>query len=469
MAEPSQPGEVPMVLVSRKGRLSAVWIAPVLAALAIGYMAYDALSTRGPMITIIFDEAEGIVEGKSALKYEGVEIGRIESVKVDVATGSVTLQGRLDASASGLAVDGSRFWIQNPEIGVSGISSLDTLISGPYVACLPGDGVSKLVFKGLPNRPPVPASRPGLRISLIAEVVRELQPGSPVLYRGLEVGAIDAVSLDAAGKSVVVDAFIDKDFAFLVRPDSTFWEVSGLQADFRIGEGLILNTDSIRPTLTGAVAFLSEPIIDRDSRVAEGTTFPLHCHPSISWKPESLQNPDAPSTTSEMIDHLASILRKADETDVIGPLVSAMNELRLASVEANRSLKGVSELVERDGDLDKTVARLGSMAIQLQEAASEVTSALNDVEERQMLDKTDKLLTQLEAATPDLIKAMGDLGGTLERIDGLVKSNDQSIADTIRALREASLRLNALLEDLRANPSQLLSEPPSRSLPRSKP
>lgn len=469
MAEPTQQGGLPSVLVSKKRRLSAVWIAPVLAALAIGYMVFDALRSRGPMITITFDDAEGIVEGKSPLKFEGVVVGTVEAVEADLATGSVTLRSRLEASARGLATSGSQFWIQNPEIGVGGISSLDTLISGPYVACLPGSGAPDTEFEGLAQRPPIPASRPGLRLSLLAEVVRELHPGSPVLYRGVPVGAVDAVALAAADGRVIVDVFIEEEHASLVQNDSYFWEVSGVQADYQIGEGLILNTESLRPILTGAVAFRSGPVVEGGSRVADGTDFPLHWHPSISWKPGHLRDPGTPGDFSAMMGHLASILQNADESDVIDATVNAMNELRLVSVEANRTLDAVNRLAEEDGDLDQTVASLGAMALELRGAASRVTAVLEEVEERKMLEQADHLLTQLESAAPELVEAMTDLGDTLERIDALVYANERPLTDTIRALREASLQLDALLEDLRDNPSQLLSEPPSRSLPRSKP
>ena len=133
MPEPSAPSDTPQMIVTRKKRFSIVWVAPIIAILAVAYMVYDGLSQRGPMLTLYFHDAEGIVAGKSALKFEGVEVGVVESVSVDVSTGRVTLRGRLDASAAAIASQGSQFWIQNPEIGLAGIASLDTLISGPYV------------------------------------------------------------------------------------------------------------------------------------------------------------------------------------------------------------------------------------------------------------------------------------------------------------------------------------------------
>jgi paraquat-inducible protein B len=494
MTEPSQQGEMPSVIVTKKRRLSAVWIAPVLAAFAVGYMVYDGLRSRGPMISITFENAEGIVAGKSPLKFEGVQIGTVEGVEADLRTGRLTLRSRLDASARELAVEGSQFWIQTPEIGLSGVASLDTLISGPYIACLTGTGAPATEFEGLAKRPPTPASRPGLRLSLRADVVVALRPGSPVLCRGVAVGTVDRIDLPAAEDHVVVDVFIDEDHASLVRGDSAFWEVSGVKMGFDPGDGLVLDTESLQSLATGGIAFHSGPAVEPGARVADGTTFTLQRHPGISWNPAYLHEAGA-LDTGDMLNHLASILRKADtidvtetvaalrelsdlatraldtldESGVVRSTVDAMDELRLASAEANRTLEGVSRLVERDGDLDQAVANLGAMARQLESAAARVGVVLDDIEERDTIEHADRLITQLEAAAPDLVQAMADLGDTLERIDALVRTNDRPLADTIRALRGASLRLEALLEDLRANPSQLLSEPPSRKLPRSSP
>lgn len=494
MTEPVPQDEMPAVIVTRKRGLSAVWIAPVLAALAVGYMVYDTISSRGPMITITFENAEGIVAGQSALKFEGVRVGTVEEVTADLRTGRVTLRSRLDASAAGLAVEGSQFWIQNPEIGLSGIASLDTLISGPYVASFAGTGRPVTAFEGMAERPPMPDSRPGLRLSLRAEVVVALRPGSPVLFRGIRVGMVDQIALAAADEHVLVDVFIDQDHASLVRSESSFWEISGVTMGFDPGNGLVLDTQSLRPIATGAIAFNSGPPGQPDALVTSGTSFTLHRRPTLRWTPPYVGEADAPAGSfvsasdlapdgapdmGEMLDHLASILRKVDAIDVAEGTTSlrelsalatrTLAELQLASAAANHSLAGVDRFLEQDGDLDRTVDALGVMARQLDSAAASLGAVLKEIEERHTIGDADRLITQLEAATPGLVQAMTDLGETLERIDGLVRSNGQPLGDTIRALRGASLQLQALLEDLRSNPSQLLSEPPSRRLPRSSP
>jgi ABC-type transporter Mla subunit MlaD len=447
------------VTVSRRRRLSAVWIAPVLAAVAVGYLVYDSLRSRGPLITLRFHDAEGIVPGKSPLKVEGVRVGTVRDVEIDLATGVVSLTGRLDASARDLAVEGSRFWIQNPVIGPGGINSLDTLISGPYVACIPGSGAERLEFEGLAERPPVPDSRPGLRVTLRAEVVRQLRAGSPVLYRGVRVGLVDAIRIGQPGEPVSVDLFIEDEHAGLVRSDSLFWEVAGMRVEYREGEGLVVDTQALDAMLGGAVAF-ADPGGGQGERVADGASFAMGWHPWLDAGPRT-----GDGAPRQVLDDLASVLHRAESSGLIDSVVGAMDELARASVEANRAIGSAERLVESDGRLDRTLADVTVMADGLRVASDGVTAALREIEERQMLRDADRVITQIEPAVIELRQTMATLRGTIEEIDGLVQENGAPLSEALRALRKASIELDALLEDLRANPSQILSDPPSRALP----
>ncbi|MFG0275313.1 MAG: MlaD family protein [Phycisphaerales bacterium] len=484
MTEQSSSEAIPSATVTRSRRISPVWIVPVLAAFAVGYMIYDGIRHRGPMITIAFHDAEGIVAGKSPLKFEGVRVGMVEAVHADVTTGVITLRARLEASASALAAEGSQFWIQQPEIGVGGVASLDTLISGPYVACLPGAGSRATTFDGLPTRPPVPPSEPGLRLALEAEVVGAVRPGSPVLYRGVEVGAVDAVAIAPDGAHIRVEVFIEDHAAHLVDSDSFFWELSGLDVALDLDHGLVVDTNSLRTLLTGAVAFHAGQA-SSGAPVADGAVFTLHRDPSATHDRASMRIAGDTGPIHLAIERLSDVLGELDTASgaadlgvladrivrtldalenagLIDTTSDAMRELRLASEGATRALEQADWIVQPDGELARTVESLNTMSARLEAVVAEL-------DEAGTLAQADLVVTQLEASMPDLIDSMADLSDTLERIDALIASNDDAITDTVRVLRSAALDLRALLEDLRTNPSQLLSRPPSRTLPGSRP
>ena len=277
--------------MSKPRRISVIWLAPVLAALAVGYLAYDVLSQRGPMITITFKDAQGVVARKTPLKFEGVEVGVVEDLDVDFTTGAIHFHVRLHADAAAIARAGSQFWIQNPEISVRGVHALDTLISGPYVACVAGQGDVATTFQGLERSPPDPVHRPGLRVSLHADVLGALGPGSAVLYRGLTVGTVERVGLSDDKQQATVELFIEHAYASLVRANSTFWEVSGLPLKVDLSRGLVVDTQNLRRLLTGAVAFQSPATENEGPRVTNGTLFALHRDPSLTLT--ALSDPDA--------------------------------------------------------------------------------------------------------------------------------------------------------------------------------
>ena len=76
-------------------RASIVWLIPLIAILVGAYVAYRAVSDRGPEITIVFKTAGGLEAGKTKLKYKDVEVGVVESVRLSQDLGSVICEARM--------------------------------------------------------------------------------------------------------------------------------------------------------------------------------------------------------------------------------------------------------------------------------------------------------------------------------------------------------------------------------------
>ena len=69
-------------LVTSQRRVGLVWLIPIVAILIGAYLAYDAISSRGPTITITFETAEGLTEGKTKLQYRNVDVGTVDSIAI---------------------------------------------------------------------------------------------------------------------------------------------------------------------------------------------------------------------------------------------------------------------------------------------------------------------------------------------------------------------------------------------------
>src|SRR5918996_3516109 len=191
MADPSPtphaPGPQATVRRSRRLRLSYAWIVPIVAAAVGGWLFYQTEIDVGPTIAIGFADGPNITKG-SKVVYRGVEVGTVQSVELDSGLQHVNVTAQLHKTAAGLAREGSQFWIVEPRVSVGGGSRLDTLLSGSYIQVAPGAGAEATRFVGLAEPPVVSPGVGNLVIFLESDDAASLAPGSPVLYRGINVG-----------------------------------------------------------------------------------------------------------------------------------------------------------------------------------------------------------------------------------------------------------------------------------------
>jgi paraquat-inducible protein B len=107
----------------------------------------------------------------------------------------------LRKDASNFAAQDSRFWVVRPRIGTSGVSGIDTLLSGSYIEVDGGKSEEKLEFTGR-NTASDYFRCAGKEFFLNADDLGSLDVGSPIYYRRINVGQITAYKLSDDGKTV---------------------------------------------------------------------------------------------------------------------------------------------------------------------------------------------------------------------------------------------------------------------------
>lgn len=281
--DPPQTGRASGAAIVRRTRgLSVVWVVPVIAALVAGYLVYRRAQQAGPDVTIRFKDGSGLRPGQSVVKYRGVTVGEVRSIALAPDLQSVEVKARLNRSAAALAKKGSVFWIVRPEVGIGNITGLGTIISGPYIEVLPGDGPKERSFEGA-TASPLRLEQKGLRILLVATLRGSLQAGSPVYYRGIEVGAVQDQRLSADARMVEFEVFIEERYAPLVRKETRFWNVSGVNVDFGLFKGAEVNVESIKSLVSGGISFATPEGADAGEPAKEGTLFRLYAEPRKEW------------------------------------------------------------------------------------------------------------------------------------------------------------------------------------------
>jgi paraquat-inducible protein B len=291
--EPEAAGPLPAARVTRRRwRVAIIWVVPLVAAIVAGYLVYTRLSEFGATITIRFRDGSGVKAGQTELRYRGVPVGEVTAVELSRSREHVLVKTRLRRSAGSLAREGSLFWIVRPEVGFGTVRGLSTVISGSYIQALPGTGKAKSSFTGLERASPT-QGQAGLKLTLSTSQLGSLRPGSPVYYRGIEVGSVTTADLNSDATAAHVQVFIPQRYERLVRIGSRFWTVSGVDIDFGLFRGLEVNIESLRALMAGGIAFASPD--DGAPPAKDGALFLLHDKPQPEWLEWRPRVPIAPA------------------------------------------------------------------------------------------------------------------------------------------------------------------------------
>ena len=264
-------------IVKRSRSFSPIWIIPIVAALLGLWLAFKYYSTQGPEITVRFETAEGIGEGKTPVLCRSVNIGTVEKVRLTKDLKGVLVTMQMTSEATDLLTRDAQIWVVRPRYGgAAGISGLSTIFSGSYIALEPGlSEERRREFVGLENPPVTPKGVPGLHITFFSDEAGSIGPGAPILYKGLEAGRIESRTLHPENGRIEFGAFISRQFASLVRKNTKFWDASGI--DVSLGaDGLQLHTGSLETLLLGGIMFDQPDGTSAAPAVVDGATFVLY-------------------------------------------------------------------------------------------------------------------------------------------------------------------------------------------------
>ncbi|HAC79548.1 MAG TPA: hypothetical protein DCG06_04575 [Deltaproteobacteria bacterium] len=272
--ETAETPPAPKAEVRKRRGISIVWMVPIIAAVVAGGLWLQALQSRGPMVTVLFDDGSSLEAGKTKVLFEGVEFGRVQSVELSEDLKSVRTEIRLDESATQMALDGAEYWVVRPSIGIGGISGLETLVSGSYIGVVPGQGSKKKEFVAV-GQPPMATTRiPGLQLKFRSTGLASLEVGSPIAFRQIQVGEITGYELREDRSGVDLTAVVYKRHAYLVREHSKFWNASGINVTLGAA-GLEFKTQSLAAVLLGGISFLTPSGDHAGGSVADGVEFEL--------------------------------------------------------------------------------------------------------------------------------------------------------------------------------------------------
>ena len=250
--------QIPEIIESSKFNLiTSIWIVPFIALIIAGWLAYQHFAKRGPEIRIVFPQNEGLIAGQSVVKFRNIPVGKVTKIYAEAETEGVIVVVRMNTRESkSYMTEHAKFWIVKPEVGLSGISGLDTLLSGTYinVHAKPGGKQFRKKFIGLTQ--PYRDSKGGDYFRLSSINGDDVVIGTPIYYKNIEVGQVEYMYLSLDNKKIEVVVFIDKEYVPFIHHDSKFWIKNIVNIDLSRGN-LDLNIAPIKHLLEGGITFSS--------------------------------------------------------------------------------------------------------------------------------------------------------------------------------------------------------------------
>lgn len=307
--------------------LSIVWLVPLLALAASLGIAWQNYADRGTLVTISFGNASGIVGGETTLRYRDVVVGQVEDVRFTDDLGRVLVEVRVENDVVPYLDADAAFWVVRPEVSTRGISGLSTVLSGVYIEGAwdntPGEPVTD--FVGTDTPPLVQPGRPGKRITLATDDGTTISYGSPVLFRGVEVGRLETPRLSRDGRTVLVDAFIDAPHDARLSQATRFWDTSGFELSFGTS-GFSVDFDSIASLVTGGIAF--DNIYEDGEDIGPGYVFTLYTDEDEARRNRLVRGPAQGVPFSILFDESVSGLEAGDDVTYQGLDVGIVTDLR---------------------------------------------------------------------------------------------------------------------------------------------
>lgn len=188
------------------------------------------------------------------IRYLGIDIGQVQKLTLITARNEVQATAVLYPEyVQTFARAGSRFSVVTPQISAAGVEHLDTILQ-PYINVEPGRGNARREFEL--QEATITDSRYLDGLSIVVEVPEagSLGIGTPVLFRGIEVGTVTSLTLGNLSDRVMVGLRISQRYQHLVRNNSVFWLASGYSLDFGLTGGVV-KTGTFNQFIRGGIAF----------------------------------------------------------------------------------------------------------------------------------------------------------------------------------------------------------------------
>ena len=272
-----------------------------------------------------------------------------------------------------------------------------------------------------------------------------LEVGSPVKFRGIQVGEVKEIllSTEAYPKSAQ-DVISNLNSVAVVRMQLNLPADSvNQELNTYIKEGL--RTQTQLASITGSL-YISLEFLDPEKYPADSIPF--------TWHPEYSYIPSAPSLSNEVIENVKNFLAGLDEMDIEKYVSNTLPAINSLIVNLNRIAESINATTVQDIGtnlntlLTNTDTKISEIDIQ---SLNELIGQL-DVAAKNFGDMAQKTNTR---------KLVDSLTQLSQRLNGLVGNNQYEVQKIIANINRITQNLQSLSRELVNDPSALFVPPKS--------
>ncbi|MBN2679390.1 MlaD family protein [Acidithiobacillus montserratensis] len=503
-----------------------IWAVPVAALAIVAWLALKTYMNQGPSVTVQFPTMGGIKADHTVVKYRGVTVGHVTAVKLSQSLGEISVTLRFDNYMAHHLGKGTRYWIAGEKVSFSNLSSLKSIIAGPYIGIDPHPGRTVHHVMGLHEEPVLKSESKGITLILHAPEKGNISRGAPILYKGEQVGEVRGETLQKNGEGFDIYAFLPEQSLHLANSHSRFWS-SGNIAISLFGAHPGVHVPAIPALLSGAISF-STP--KNGAALRDNERFALYPNASAAKNaplenavPYQLQMPGGPqglkTGAAVMLEgaHVGSVskvhmffdadrqalftniqiqinpaaipLSHGQQWDMAHPAAQMNGILRHLIAQGLRAQLGTTVPLLGDKVIDLDLVPLAKparlmpghplqipmvQAAGIQDTMHQVNAILDKIHAlplQQIAENLNTLTHNLSAlsSSPETRKTLQHVQQTMAHLDQLSKTANNDLPAILKSLQGASKEANAALQAGNAllhNQGAAANSPESTTLPR---
>jgi len=213
------------------------------------------------------------IKKTSQLYYKNIAIAKVKKIVLNDDDIIITIQS--DKKYKYLFGKNAKIYLQGTKISLDGIENLSSTVLGDnlYLIADKHNKFKKNYTLDSIN-PDTTHYQKGLRVELKATNSKNITVGSPIYYKGFEIGKIYDAQLVNSGEFILFKLFIEEKYKTIVKQNSQFYKTTIIDMDVGVF-GAKIKLGSVKSMLKGGIFFINPEVKTLTQNAKSGNIFHL--------------------------------------------------------------------------------------------------------------------------------------------------------------------------------------------------